>query len=182
MQFIKQRAMEAGVDVYVTDMFDEAWAPEDCGALRIAIDHPESYDFLDVSQVNSRNFGEDHWRRLSWIMEQMGQAVSRPVNHTKIYSDGQTSWGSGTPQDGVERFWRNLLGGCASSRFHRPTAGIGLNEIAQGCIKAARRAESLVRFWDLTPHMELLSNRAENGTYLAARPGEEYVLFMPRGG
>jgi hypothetical protein len=70
----------------------------------------------------------------------------RPVNHTKIYSDGETDFGSGTPQDGIERFWRNLLCGSASSRFHRPTAGIGLNVTAQACIRAARKVETLVCF------------------------------------
>ena len=84
------------------------------------------------------------------------------MNHTKIYSDGQTDFGSGTPQDGIERFWRNLLCGSASARFHRPTAGLGLNEVAQGCIRAARTVETLVRFWDLEPHMDLLTDRTEN--------------------
>ena len=54
----------------------------------------------------------------------------RPLNNTKIYSAGQTGFGSGTPKEGVERFWRNLIAGAASCRFHRPTSGIGLNKIS----------------------------------------------------
>lgn len=181
MRFIKDRAAAAGVDVYVTDMFDDAWMPERSKSLRIALDHPELYDFIDVSQVNSRNFGEDHWRRVRWAIEQ-AWAHPRPVNHTKIYSAGQKSFGTGTPQDGIERFWRNLLAGSASSRFHRPDSGIGLNEIAQACIKAARQVERWVRFWDLAPAMELLGDREENEAYLAADPGRAYVLFFCRGG
>ncbi|MBU0608788.1 MAG: hypothetical protein KKI08_12950 [Armatimonadetes bacterium] len=181
MRFIKQRAQEAGVDVFVTDMFDDGFQPEKSAQIRLVLDRPDLYDFIDISQVNSRNFGEDHWRRLTWVME-ANRKTPRPVNHTKIYSDGQTSWGSGTPQDGVERFWRNLLAGSASSRFHRPTAGIGLNEQSQACLRAARLVETMVRFWDLQPHQELLSDREANEAYLAARPGEAYVLFFCKGG
>lgn len=181
MAFIKERAAAAGLDVFVTDMFDDGWRPEQSRNIRLVLDRPDLYDFIDISQVNSRNFGEDHWRRLRWVVEQAA-AHPRPVNHTKIYSAGETSFGSGTPQDGVERFWRNLLGGSASSRFHRPTSGIGINELAQGCIRSVRKVEELVRFWDIEPHMELLGERAENEAYLAANPGTAYVLFFCKGG
>ncbi len=181
MAFIRREAQEAGVDVCVTDMFDHAWEPENCEELQMALESPEIYDFVDASQVNSRNFGEAHWERLRWIIER-AKDPPRPVNHTKIYSAGETSYGSGTPQDGIERFWRNLLCGSASARFHRPTSGIGLNETAQACLRAAREVEGLVRFWDVEPAMELLSKREENEAYLAARPGEAYVLFFTRGG
>jgi hypothetical protein len=180
MRFIRQRADEAGVDVYVTDMFDDMWKAQESENLKLVLGRPDLYDFLDVSQVNSRNFGQQHWDRLSWIMQRVAQ-TPRPVNHTKIYSAGETSWGSGTPQDGIERFWHNLLLGSASARFHRPTAGIGLNRTARACIRAAREVERLVSFWDLQLHMELLSDRAENGAYLAADPGNAYVLFLPFG-
>ncbi|MGQ9731332.1 MAG: hypothetical protein ACUVX8_08635, partial [Candidatus Zipacnadales bacterium] len=181
MRFIQQQAAEAGVSVYTTDMFDDAWQPEHSAHLRVAIDHPELYPFLDISQVNSRNFGQAHWDRFQWIVQQTA-ATPRPLNNTKIYSAGETSWGSGTPKDGVERFWRNLIGGAASCRFHRDGAGIGLNEIAQACIRAARKVESLVRFWDIEPHMELLSNRQDNEAYLACNPGHQYVLFFTDAG
>jgi len=181
MAFIKARAAQAGLDVHVTDMFDTVWHPEDSEEFRVVLDNPQLYDFLDISQINSRNFGEAHWDRLQWIFSQP-TARTRPVNHTKIYSAGQTGFGSGTPQDGIERFWRNLLAGSASSRFHRPTAGIGLNAISRACIESARAVEALVPFWEIEPHMELLSDRVENGAYLAAAPGRAYVLFVPYGG
>ena len=181
MAFIRAQAREAGVGVCVTDMFDDGWRPEQSQSIRLVLDHPELYDFIDISQVNSRNFGEDHWSRLRWVVQE-ASASPRPVNHTKIYSAGETSFGSGTPQDGIERFWRNLLGGSASSRFHRPTSGIGINELAQACIRAARRVEELVRFWEIEAQMELLGERAANEAYLAANPGEAYVLFFCKGG
>jgi len=181
MQFIRDRAREKGVLVYATDMFDDAWQPEQSGKLRVAFDDPEMYPFIDASQVNSRNFGQDHWDRFQWIAQQIAESP-RPLNHTKIYSAGETSFGSGTPKDGVERFWRNLIGGAASSRFHRPTSGIGLNEISQACIRSARQVETLVKFWDVEPRMNLLRDREENEAYLAAKPGEQYVLFITDGG
>ena len=181
MAFIRGKAAEVGTEVYVTDMFDDAWKPEVSAKLKQAIAQPELYPFLDVSQVNSRNFGEDHWRRSHWAVRQVA-ARPRPLNHTKIYSAGQTSFGSGTPKDGVERFWRNLIAGAASSRFHRPTSGIGLNEISQACIRSARKVETLVKFWHVDAHLDLLRDRGKNEAYLAAKPGEQYVLFFTDAG
>lgn len=181
MRFITDAAHKEGVSAYVTDMFDDVWKPEASHKLRLAIDRPDLYPFIDVSQVNSRNFGQAHWDRFQWTAAQIAD-TPRPLNNTKIYSAGETSWGSGTPKDGVERFWRNLIGGAASCRFHRDGAGIGLNELSQACIRSARLAESLVKFWDVEPHMELLTEREENEAYLAARPGESFVLFFTDGG
>ena len=181
MQFIRRRAKEQGVLVFATDMFDNVWKPERSGKLRLAISQPAMYPFIDMSQVNSRNFGEDHWRRACWIVQRTAKSP-RPLNNTKIYSAGQTSFGSGTPKEGVERFWRNLIAGAASGRFHRPTSGIGLNKISQACIRAARKVETIVKFWDVEPHLELLCDRASNAAYLAAKPSDQYVLFLTEGG
>ena len=53
----------------------------------------------------------------------------RPMNTTKTYGAGGNSYGH-TDQDGIERFWRHLLAGAASIRFHRPDAGLGLSDKA----------------------------------------------------
>jgi hypothetical protein len=180
MRFITDKAREQDVPAYVTDMFDDGHSPSESGKLRHAFDRPEEYRFIDISQVNSRTFGEEHWRRFTWVADQVAD-LPRPLNHVKIYSDGQTGWGSGTPKDGVERFWRNLIGGAAACRFHRPGAGIGLNDIAKACIRAARLTEERVKFWEVTRHQELLSDREENEAYLAAHPGEAYVLYFTDG-
>ena len=181
MEFIRKRAAGRGLEVYVTDMFDCGWKPEQCVALQEAIAMPETYLFIEISQVNSRNFGEDHWRRLRWVMERV-EEHPRPVNHVKIYGAGATRWGSGTPKDGVERFWRNLIAGSAAARFHRDGSGTGLQPVSKAAIRAARQAESLIKFWDVTPHQELLRDREENEAYLAAAPGEAYLLYFTGGG
>ncbi|MBW8039104.1 MAG: hypothetical protein FVQ85_03795 [Planctomycetes bacterium] len=181
MKFIKEAAVEKGVEIYVTDMFDDVWKPQSSGKLKQAFGNPQIYPFIDVSQVNSRSFNQGHWVNIMWIMSQ-GTKHPRPLNNTKIYSGGETTWGSGTPKDGIERFWRNLIAGSASCRFHRPGAGIGLNDTAKSCIKAARKVESLIKFWDIEPRMELLSNRETDEAYLAAQPGKRYVLYFTDGG
>ncbi len=177
---IRARAAEAGAEIYLTDMFDDVYKAEESTKFRHQLDSPQVYDFLDISQINSSNFGETHWQRLQWIFGEAKTHV-RPLNNTKIYSDGYYSFGTGGPQDGVERFMRNLIAGCASVRFHRPDAGIGLNAKAKAAIGAVRTVESLMRMWELAPRMDLLSNRAYNAAYLAAKPGEKYFLYFPYG-
>jgi hypothetical protein len=181
MKFIKKAAAEKGVEVYVTDMFDDVWKPQSSAKLRQAFDNPQLYPFIDISQVNSRSFNEAHWNNLMWIMDR-AKKHPRPLNNTKIYSDGQTTWGSGTPKDGVERFWRDLIAGAASCRFHRPGGGIGLNDTAKACILSARKVARFVNFWEIRPRMELLSNREDDEAYLAAEPRKKYVLYFTDGG
>ena len=181
IQFIKAKAAEKGVTVCTTDMFDDAFKAEKAEHTPIIFNDTEHYMFADISQVNSRSYDETHWERLQWLLRQIN-THPRPSNHTKIYGSGYKSFGTGGPEDGVERFWRNILGGSASARFHRPDSGNGLNDLAKGSIKAARILESLIKFWDITPQMGLLSDRESNEAYLAAKPGESYVLYFTNGG
>jgi hypothetical protein len=181
IQFIQPRAAKKGVNVYTTDMFDDTWKAKESVLTPIIFENPQIYQFVDISQVNSRVFGEHHWENMQWLVNQVHKHP-RPVNHTKIYGSGYTSWGSGGPEDGIERFWRNILGGCASARFHRDGGGIGLQPMAKACIRAARKLESLIKLWDVTPHMGLLSDRNWDEAYLAANPGEQYALYFPDGG
>ncbi len=181
MRFIRERAVEKDLIVHATDMFDDIWKAEKSVHARAVLDSPDVYTFVDISQVNSRNFGQAHWDRMQWLVSR-AHRHPRPVNHTKIYGSGHTSWGSGGPEDGVERFWRNIIGGCASARFHRGGAGNGLNSFAKATIRAARKLEGLVRPWEVTPAMELLSQRGENEAYVAAEAGQKYALYFPKGG
>ncbi len=103
-----------------------------------------------------------------------------PLDNVKIY--GADGGPYGETADAIDRFWRNLLAGLASSRFHRPTAGIGLSEEAARNLRAARMVEQRARFWDLEPANSLLGERATDEAYLAARPGELYVLYFTDGG
>jgi hypothetical protein len=182
IEFIKKKAAEQGVLVYATDMWDDTYKGEKAQLTSIIFNDPDHYMFADISQVNSRNFDDDHWRVLQWLIQQVNKDNPRPCNHTKIYGGGYWSFGTGGFEDGVERFWRNIIGGSASSRFHRPPYGIGLNDLAKGSIKAARLLESVIKLWDIEPHMELLKERSPNEAYLAAKPGEQYALYFTHGG
>lgn len=181
IQFIQAKAAEKGVTVCTTDMFDDAYMAEKAKHTSLIFKDAKHYMFADISQVNSRNYDQTHWERLQWLLRQVN-THPRPSNHTKIYGSGYYSFGTGGPEDGVERFWRNIIGGSASARFHRPDAGNGLNDFAKGSIKAARILEEQIKFWDITPQMDLLSDRESNEAYLAAKPGEHYALYFTDGG
>jgi hypothetical protein len=181
IDFIKARATAKGALVCTTDMFDDAYQGAQAVHAPIIYDDPAHYTFADISQVNSRNFDQAHWDQLQWTLQQVNRHP-RPSNHTKIYGSGYKSFGTGGPEDGVERFWRNIIGGSASSRFHRPDSGNGLNDLAKASIMAARLLETQIKFWEVTPHMELLSDRASNEAYLAAKPGQCYALYFTNGG
>jgi hypothetical protein len=181
IRFIKAKAAEKGVTVCTTDMFDDAFRGDKAEHTPIIFNDAEHYMFADISQVNSRNYDEAHWGALQWLLRQVNKHP-RPSNHTKIYGSGYKSFGTGGPEDGVERFWRNILGGSASARFHRPDSGNGLNDFAKASIKAARLFESEIKFWDITPQMSLLSERESNEAYLAVKPGERYALYFTNGG
>lgn len=175
-EHIQRRAREAGKKVYVTEMWD-AWDLKTEQHKR-TFDHPERYDFVDVSQNNHQK-GQTHWDNFQWVRDYLA-ARTRPINTVKTY--GADTGRYGNDRDGVERFWRHVIGGAASARFHRPDSGLGLSKPAIAAIKAARKLESLIRFWDVEPVDNLLSDREVNEAYLAARPGVAYALYFPNGG
>lgn len=181
IEFIQAKAAAQKVTVCTTDMFDDAFEGAKAKNTSLVFDDPQHYMFADISQVNSRNYDEQHWKQLQTLL-QLVNKHPRPSNHTKIYGSGYYTFGSGGPEDGVERFWRDVLGGSASARFHRLDAGNGLNDRAKACIQAARLLEDRIRFWDITPHTELLSDREPNEAYVAAKPGESYAVYFTNGG
>jgi hypothetical protein len=180
MKYIQDKAGHK--HVYTTDMFDRFFIPQQCASCLDAIEQPETYEFLDISQINSRNFNQAHWDTLDWILQQRERYALRPVNCVKVYGGENSAWGSGSNEDGVERFLRDVMGGCAAVRHHRPPTGNGLNAKAQACIRSIRKIETMVRFWGMAPHMELLSEREDDEAYLAAKTGEKYVMLFPDGG
>jgi hypothetical protein len=175
--FIKQRAKKEGKTVMTTEMWDD-WDLK-AKSHRQTFDHPEIYDFVDVSQ-NNHNKGDNHWENFIYVRNYLSK-IPRPMNTTKTYGATGNKFGH-TDQDGVERFWRHLLAGAASLRFHRPDSGLGLNDKAVACIKAARLLESQMPLWTLKPANELLANRESNKAFVAANPGKTYAVYFPAGG
>jgi hypothetical protein len=82
----------------------------------------------------------------------------------------------------MERFWRNIFGGLASARFHRPDSGQGLNEKAQANIRSMRLITDKMNVFTCAPHNELLSDREPNEAYCLANPGTEYAVYFTDGG
>ena len=175
-EYIKAKAKEAGVRVNTTEM----WDPWDLSDPKHAntFDHPETYSFIDISQ-NNHNKEQAHWDNAQKQRARIAQAP-RPMNNVKIY--GADGGRFGDTRDGVERFWRNIFGGLASARFHRPDSGIGLNETAAANIRSMRMLTDAMDVFICAPHNGLLSERDANEAYCLAHPGREYAVYFPAGG
>lgn len=174
--FIMAKAKESGKDICVTEMWDN-WDLKSEQHKR-TFDHPDRYNFCDVSQNNQQK-GQTHWDNFQWVRNYIA-VMPRPLNTVKTY--GADGGRHGNTKDGLERWWRHLIGGAASARFHRPSSGLGLSELSIASVKVAREIESVVKFWELKPGNELLSGREENEAYLAYKPGEVFIIFFTDGG
>jgi hypothetical protein len=176
-QYIKAKAKAAGASVHTTEMWDK-W--DLASSMHNAtFDHPEIYSFVDISQNNHQK-GQKHWDNAQRQRARIANKV-RPLNNVKIY--GADEYGRfGNDRDGMERFWRNIFGGLASARFHRPTAGLGLGKKAQANIRSMRMITDKMDIFTCAPHNELLSNRKSNEAYCMANPGAEYAVYFPNGG
>jgi len=174
--FIRRRAAEAGRRVYITEMWDD-WDLK-AERHRRTLDHPERYDFADVSQNNQKK-GQEHWDNFQWARRRVA-ARPRPLNTVKTY--GADGGRFGDTREGLQRWWRHVVGGVGAARFHRPDSGLGLSAPAIASIGAVRKIEQYAKFWDMEPGNELLSDRAANEAYLTSAPGRSYVLYFTDGG
>jgi hypothetical protein len=181
-EHIWKKAGEANVKVEVTEM----WNAHDLTdpMHKRTFDYPELYSFVDVSQNNARD-GQIHWDNMQ-IARQIVADPPRPVNNNKIY--GGSALGGGIPE-GLNKFWRNILGGISSSRFHRPGPnygyfGIGLSELAQTQIRSARMFQEEFDVFRAEPDVNssLLTDRETNEAYCAYVPGEQYAVYFTDGG
>jgi hypothetical protein len=181
-EFIRGRAAAKGVNIELTEM----WNAHDLTdpMHRRTFDHPGLYSFVDVSQNNLRD-GQVHWDNMQ-AARQMVADPPRPMNNIKIY--GGSALGGGIVE-GTNKFWRNILGGIAASRFHRPGPedgffSIGLSDLAQTQIRGARMLEEVFDLFRAEPDVNssLLGNRYPNEAYLSYLEGEQYAVYFPRGG
>lgn len=180
--FLRQRSERAGLPIMITEMWDQ-W--EVTGAThQRTVSHPERYDFIDLSQ-NTWQRGEPNWVNAQVVYRQIS-ARPRPINNTKIYGSaslGQRQKGMDA-RNAVANFWRNLLGGFASSRFHRPDSGQGLNETARtqlGIVRAWLENYDVFRASPDTG-FDLLDDRIGNEAYASAIPGKAWSVFFPATG
>jgi len=178
--YIKKIALEKNnKNIYTTEM----WDPWDLNhiAHRSTIDHPETYDFVDISQ-NNHNKGQDHWDKGQIQINRIHQSEHpRPVNNIKVYGADGNKFGH-TDQDAVERFVRNVFLGAATTRFHRPEAGLGLNELARNVIACLRQVVNSYEHFNANDCTQLLVNREDNEAYMRANPNKSYLIYFPAGG
>jgi hypothetical protein len=174
--YVRTRARESGVQAFVTEMWDDWDITSDMH--RRTFDHPERYAFVDVSQNNHQS-GQTHWDRFQQTRSLLA-ARPRPMNTVKTY--GADTGRFGSTREGLERWWRHLIGGAAAVRFHRPDSGLGLSDEAKASIRAARKLESVLRLWDAVPANNLLADRAPNEAYATLVPGKAVAVYFPSGG
>lgn len=173
---IKAAAKKAGVAVSVTEMWD-AWDLKK-EEHRRTFDHPEIYDFVDISQ-NNHNDGDRHWANALWVREYLA-ARPRPMNTVKTYGANGSKYGP-TDDHGLSRVFRHVLVGVAGARFHRPESGLGLNAKSEAAIRAVRKMETVLPAWERTPRMDLLEERETDEAHAAAG-SKGYAVYFPNGG
>jgi len=176
--YIKKVAAEQGKTVYTTEM----WDPHDLNhaAHRETFDHPEIYDFADISQNNHKS-GQEHWDNgLKQVSRIARSGVPRPLNNVKIY--GNDGGRHQTTQNAVESFCRNVFFGAASARFHRPTSGQGLNGISQKVIGSLVKFADRFNFFQSEEATAELGERESNEAYCRKIGEKAYALYFSKSG
>lgn len=175
--YIRKQAFLEGKDVETTEM----WDPHnlDHPAHFETFDHPEIFSFVDISQNNHLG-GDDHWnngiRQIEYLQK---MDLLRPVNNVKVY--GNDGGRHQTTRNAIESFCRNVLFGSAGVRFHRPTSGQGLNEIARKVISGMRQVSQVEGFFSGRPDNSILIDRQPGEAYARVLP-KGYLIYFPEGG
>jgi hypothetical protein len=180
-QSIHDRASAAGKRVFVSEMF---WSFDfQHEQHRASFDRSDLYDYFEASQNSATRDAEAHWRNLQFARQQLA-SHPRPINHTKTYGADTAPVWAGTEQDALERFWRNLIGGAATCRFHRPEAGLGLGDPLPMHLRSARMLADEFDFFRATPDGEhrLISDRGSNEAYLTSTADGRCAVYFPDGG
>lgn len=113
----------------------------------------KGFEVYPFKQLPDGRYDLDQWDNFQWVCQRIA-AKPRPLNTTKTY--GADGGRYGNQRDGLERWWRHVIGGAASARFHRPDSGLGLSQPAVASLKAARKLQSLIKLWDVEPANHLL--------------------------
>lgn len=180
--YVRKRAAREGVDVFLADMRRNSNFKSD---EQLALLHDdEHFDFFEISQ-NSVNKGQHHYDQIQVIRNRMLDDP-KPLNNVKIYGGAGHEW-TGGPDEATKRMWRNVFGGLASSRFHRPGPadrpfGLGATDPALRHLRCLRDFTDAMTVFNCAPRPELLGERQENDAYCLAEPGHQYAVYFPAGG
>jgi len=177
-EYVQKKAFESGKRVYITEM----WDPWDLSHPfhNETFDNPEIFGFVDISQ-NNHITGEDHWiNGLKQLNRLKVINAVRPANNVKVY--GNDGGRHKSTRNGIESFIQNAFMGCASTRFHRPASGQGLNEMAQHVISSIRSLSDQMDWFEAIPDNTCLSGREQHEAYCRRVDGNEYAVYFPDGG
>ncbi len=179
-EYLLNWAADLGKHIELTDMQDNHDVTEE--PVRRVMDS-DTYTFVDISQNNFQS-GETHWERIEKIRNYLKENP-KPITNVKVYGSDYSPppyelWGD--TDEALQRFWRNIAGGCASARFHRPHWGIGLNEIAAANLKSLRMITDSMDFFNHAPANHMMSEREPNEAYCMAFAGKEYMVYFPASG
>ena len=177
--YIQKKAKEQNKKVFITEM----WNPWDLAHIthRETFDHPEIYDFVEISQNNHQR-GQNHWDNGLAQIERLKLLDNlRPVTNIKTYGNDLGRHGGGT-KNGIQSFIRSVFFGSAAVRFHRPTSGLGLSIEAQSVVNSMRQLSDKMDFFNTKPSNDLLSDRDENEAYCRSLPGKDYAIYFTDGG
>jgi len=189
-QYIKAIAAKSDKKIYVTNMQLSAF-----NAVRHVMSNADLFDFVDISQNNQDSKGargQAHWDYLMFLRQKIESFGPIPMNNVKIYggTDGSTNYSAGSETEAIDRFWRNIFGGCASTRFHRPSIpskrwGAGLNERVQTNLMALDMLLEKLDIFACTPHNDLVSAIVPVSSmmeaYITANIGHQYAVYFPQG-
>lgn len=188
--YVRQAAREREFEAYVT-----VTKHDPSTAVRHAMSHPDLYNFIDVSQNNQDSRGargQGHWDNLMFWRQKIAERPSgpMPINNEQVHGsvDG-VNYSAGSESEAMNRLWRNIFAGCASSRFHRTSEprmwGSGLNPRAQTNIRAMRMLLEELDIFSCVPHNDLLTARVRVPStmeaYVTANIGKQYAVYFPPG-
>ncbi len=176
--YIKDKAKyDYDKEVYVTEMWDP-WNLEH-PLHSESFFNPEVFDFVEISQ-NNHNSDYKHWFDGIQQFKRLEQRdCLRHVTNIKVY--GADGGKHQTTNNAIECYVRNVLMGCASTRFHRPTSGLGWSPISKNVIKSIRMLEAECELLEGRPDT---TNYSEFGNEMYVRnlKAGQYVLFIPEKG
>ena len=177
--FIRKEAADRGTHIELTEMWDSHDITHD--QHKATFDRPDLFSFADVSQNNWQD-GRTHYDNLMAVRSYLAEreAGPCPMNNVKVYA--RLHAGGEDYDVGLDRWWQNVFAGCASTRFHRPPSGSGLDQVAQQAIHAARVLTDAFDVFACRPRPDLLAEAEPDEIYCLAEPAVAYAVYFSKGG
>lgn len=189
--YIKEAARKLGRNIHVTTMLIEP-----SKSVRRVMANRDIYTFAEVSQNNQDSrgplTGKKHYENLVFWRRMIAMSGPMPINNVKVYGEGVgLNTSAGTEKEAIERFWRNIFGGAASTRFHRPATGygaaegsgwgIGISERAQQTLRAVNMFLDEFDIFSAEPYEAFQTVGNSVDVYCLADMGRAYAVYIPSG-